>query len=607
MNDRPLRDDDPADDGLPVASPSGRRPAWLTDALAESDAAAARASCASPDAARVAGHFAGYGDGSLLDAAAAHPGIRRLLVELAEVRAELGEGTGVDASPAARSDVVERAPGAAVSPSVAPSVRRRAIEAFQRGGRPVMERVPAAHARAGRIEGDAVDVVDSGRRPSSASSLVAPLRRPRRLRYAIAASILLLPAAGVLALGRRTEAAALVIEGVDRVEAGGAVETDGPRTIAMGEHVASGPGERVALRLVGGARVVLGDHTRLSVGCDAPCDGRCGGAIFDVESGRVSVAASTAAPVRASGSPAARDAERVALRVPSAGRVDVLDGAAQLERDASGEVRLFVRADARVRWSPRSGGTQELVGPALVRLNDPSGVAVPGHGGEAGPSSGRDDASVFRDLDFFGGAVRRAGDEIRVGARRWRIRQDDELAPVGGTSAADAPRTSRPPQARGRRSEAGGAPAIRFDLDAGAAGRISWPADAPVLAARRLEVRVRVQAPQTGELRVRLDGVGGAEAGVTLQPRSVAGSSGAAEGGPRLERIVFDLPPEFATRRAMSDLVLEWTAVGTDASIWFESAVFLGAGAADRPASAPVSPSAPPASAPATSAASPDR
>lgn len=605
MNDRPLRDDDPAEDGFPASSPSGWRSAWLTDALAESDAAAARASCASPDAARVAGHFAGYGDGPLLDAAAAHPGIRRLLVELAQVRAELGEGAGVDVGPAARFDAAERAPGAEVSPSV----RRRALEAFQSGGRSVVERVSAAHARAGCIVGDPSDVVDAGRRPSSPSAHAAPLRRPRRLRYAIAASILLLPAAGFLALGRRTEAAALAIEGVDRVEAGGAVETDGPRTIAMGEHVASGPGERVALRLVGGARVVLGDRTRLSVGCDAPCDGRCGGAIFDVESGRVSVAASTAVPSPASGSssPAARDAERVALRVPSAGRVDVLDGAAQLERDASGAVRLFVRADARVRWSPRSGGTQELVGPALVRLDDPSGVAVPGHGGEAGPSSGRDDASVFRDLDFFGGAVRRAGDEIRVGARRWRIREDDELAPVGGASAADAPRASRPPTARGRRSEAGGAPAIRFDLDAGATGRISWPADAPVLAARRLEVRVRVEATQAGELRVRLDGVGGSEAGVTLPPRRVAPSLGAAEGGPRLERIVFDLPPEFATRRAMSDLVLEWTAVGTDASIWFEGAVFLGAGAADRPASSPVSASTPPASAPATGAASPDK
>lgn len=602
MNDRPLRDDDSLDDdGLPVSTPSGWRSAWLTDALAESDEAAAQASCAAPDAARVAGHFAGYGDGPLLDAAAAHPGIRRLLVDLAEVRAELGEGVGVDAGPAARSDAVERAPGAEVSSSV----RRRAIEAFSSGGRPVAERMSPARARAGCIVGDFVDGVDAGHRPPSPSAVAAPLRGPRRLRYAIAASILLLPAAGILALGRSTEAAALALEGVDRVEAGGSVETDGPRTIAMGEHVASGPGERVALRLVGGARVVLGDRTRLSVACDAPCDGRCGGAIFDVESGRVSVAASTAVPMAASGasSPVARDAEHVALRVPSAGRVDVLDGAAQLERDASGEVRLFVRADARVRWSPQSGGAQELVGPALVRLDDPSGVASPRHGGEAGPSSGRDDASVFRDLDFFGGAVRRVGDEVRVGARRWRIREEDELAPVGGTSAADAPRASRAPLARGRRSEAGGAPAIRLDLDAGATGRISWPADAPVLAARRLEVRVRVEASDAGELRVRLGGVGGSEAGVALRPRSAAVSSGAAEGGPRLERIVFDLPPEFATRRAMSDLVLEWTAAGTDASIWFESAVFLGAGAADRPASSPVSSSAPPAS----GSASPDR
>ena len=545
-----------------------------------------------PDPGRVAGHFAGVGDGDLLDLAARDEAVRRLLVDVAVVVADVLAAGEVD------SEV-----GTAIGrPSLPADVRARALAAFAAAA-PRRAREPAAREPAARAEFRSADAPSADAPPADATlvegslvdgpSLDAARRRRRRWgRAAIAAAVLLVPGIGLAVSNRAVEAASLSLEGFDRVGAGGDVETGGPRRLAIGQRVAAGAGERVALRLVGGTRVVLADRAQMAIGCDTPCDGGCGGPVFDVETGGVVVAAAAGPSV----SP-------VAVRVRSTGRVDVWSGAARLDRDGAGAVSLSLRSDARVRWSPEGGVARELVGPAVLSFGKPgrdaagagagAGVRVAttdrdgmaGGGGGTGPGDAAIDAAAFRDLEFFGGPLRRLGDEVRVGCRRWRIVEE-------GTGA------SAPRLARARRSEMGGAPAIRFEFDAGDEARVAWPADAPAYGARRVEVRFRARSATSSgpgvaspTVRVRLEGVPGAEGFVSFDTTPAgtpaAGTPAAGEpamGGesPRLLRALLPLPASFADAPSgLRDLVLSFTVEGGSSTVWFESVVFLEVGAAD--------------------------
>ncbi len=562
----------------------------------------------------MAGHFAGVGDSDLLDLAARDESVRRLLVDVAVVEAEVVEAEVIGAEALAQAQARAGAASGAASGAVtsrdgvvpatagrrplSPAVRARALAAFAGAGArrtragiaasapvdsaavssssdvgPALSRVGPALSRVGpALVGPAL-VGQSG-------ALVAPRRGFRWGRAAIAAAVLLVPSVGLAVSSRRVEAASLPLEGYDRVGAGGDVETGGPRRLAIGQRVEARPGERVALRLVGGTRVVLADRTQMAVGCDAPCDGGCGGAVFEVESGAVVVAAAEGPTV----SP-------VALRVRATGRVDVWSGAARVDRDGTGAVSLSLRSDARVRWSPEGGSARELVGPAVLVL---------GASGRGDVPAAAIDAMAFRDLEFFGGPLRRMGDEVRVGCRRWRILEEGAAAPSGParSSAGAGGRL-----ARARRSEMGGAPAIRFDLEGGDVGRAAWPADAQAYGARRVEVRFRAlpaaslsgpegAPPPEGArraIRVRLEGVAGAEGLVTLADApadpSAPGATGSPNGpgAPRLLRALLPLPASFrdAPPSGLADLVLSWSAEGGSSTVWFESVVFLDVGAAD--------------------------
>lgn len=540
----PMPPDDPLD--APDALRDG-------EAVRPQDARPGGAGIPAPDPGRVAGHFAGVGDGDLLDLAARDEAVRRLLGDVAVVVAEAEAEEEAGACRPLSADV--RARALAAFASAAPARRRAPAPRLDDPSRPTLPSLEEARAEGGR--------------------------RRRWSRVAIAAAVLLIPGVGLAVSSRGVEAASLPLEGFDRVGAGGDVETGGPRRLPIGARVEARAGERVALRLVGGTRVVLADRAQMAVGCDAPCDGGCGGAVFEIEAGGVVVAAGAGA-----------SASSVAVRVPAAGRVDVFSGAARVERDGAGAVSLSLRSDARVRWSPEGGVARELVGPAVVSLGaasptgtDPAtGVPGGGGGGRAGPGSSDAaiDAGAFRDLEFFGGPLRRMGDEVRVGCRRWRILADaaEPAAPSDGSSAA--PRPVR--LAGARRSEMGGAPAIRFDFDGGDVGRVAWPADAPAYGARRVEVRFRAipAASATGgpaTVRVRLEGVPGAEGSVPLDAPPASAADGEA---PRLLRAILPLPASFRDAPSgLSDLVLSFGVEGGPSTVWFESVVFLEVGAAD--------------------------
>ena len=500
------------------------------------DGAAGSADVAAPDPGRVAGHFAGVGDTHLLDLASKHASIRRLLVDVGAADADALVGIERDdAIPVAASGASARS-----APTDGwPTVRQRALAAFG----------------AGRSPDAASPCVARSEAPASEPRRVVVVASRRWTRVAVAASILALPAIGLALRGTTAEAASLAITGFDRVDVAGAVETEGPRRLAMGDRVATREGERIALRLLGGTRVVLGDRARMSIGCDSPRDGRCGGAVFDVERGGVAVSASRAGD----------GVESVALRVASAGRVDVIEGDARVDRDDAGGASLSLRADARVLWSPASGRARELVGPITMRL-DANEASSPS---PQSASTAAEGFLAFRDLDFFGGSVRRWDDETSIGARRWRIRADE--VPAAG------------PIARGRRSEAGGAPAIRFDLDRDAVARVSWAADAPVFGARRAEIRFRaVGTAPRGVLSVRLErggdtaSVAGAASEVAIEGRSPA--VGTTRADPVLSRVVIELPASFgSTSGATDELTVSFAASGAGAIVWFESVVFRGA------------------------------
>ena len=525
---------------------------------------------AAPDPSRVAGHFAGVGDGDLLDLAADHDSVRRLLVEIAEVEAEV-PGIGDEA----RSRIV---PVPASDARVADAVRARAIAAFAAGSR-TSERASRSGRRAPIVERSPSSVLlPMGPVSSVAAPEIAVVadRRSRTghwTRLAIAASILIVPGVGLLVGGRQADAAVLALASFDRVDAAGAVETSGVRRLTRGEVVVARPGERIALRLVGGGRIVLGEQSRMSLGCDAPCDGQCGGPVFDVEAGDVAVAASASTGV----------AEPIALRVRSAGRVDVFEGAARVARDAAGVASLLLRADARVRWSPESGVARELTGPATLELGGPE-FGGPEFGGRASsgqapaePRAGAvlppPSATAFHDLEFFDGAVRRADDSIRVGARRWRIRPDDGPAPRASGAAAVP---SAVPSADGTRVDSPGAASIRFDLTAGATGRVSWAADAPIFASRRLELRCRVTGDVGSSVIVRLEGVEGAAAVVSVPAQALPSGKDRDQG--ERERVVFELPASFeGSSDALAELVLSFAARDGSATVWFEGASFSGA------------------------------
>lgn len=514
------------------------RNARLAAALRALDAQADREEAVAPDPARVAGHLIGVGDEDVLRDAAAHPATRRLLSDVVAVA-----GAAEADVETSRRDLGTSARSAALL--------ARAMAAFD---------ATASESRGSRSSvGDVAD----GAPERSLRILGAPreatsvLRRARVRAWRVAATVLvLLVPIGVLSFvnGHAEAGPVVALEGLERVGSDGAVATEGPRRLGVGATVTGLPGERLALRMAGGSRLVLPGEDVVRVACG---DARCGRALFALDRGEVVLA------IAGDGGAV----EPVGLRLPRGERFDLLAGAARVSREAGDRIVVVLRDDAVARWTPPEGIARDLRGAGTLVLE-----------GAAGPVSqaephGETDAGAqasFRDLEFFGGARRDPSPERRVGARRWRI-------------LSDGP---RPPEARApepssvRRSDGSGVPAIRMDLPVAGRARIAWQPDESALLSRRVIVHVRAASPvgapssaapgeaptpAPGRLRVELEGVPGAAAEVEL----AAGSE------TRALALELRLPEGWAADRpADAELVLALGGGARAATVWFECAGF---------------------------------
>lgn len=463
-------------------SPDDRRfAALLSDALG----ATAGAAPAEVDAARVAAHFDLACDEALLAQAADDPALAALLADVALVRE----------------------------------------------GAPLREGAP-------RLAGDAAAA--PARAPAAVRSLAAARRRGVAWRVAAAVLVVAAPLALLLTLSGRSAQAGplLALERIERRGSGGALEPDGPRALRVGTVLEARSGERWALGLAGGGRVVVGDGDVLRVACDVDGAPACARAVLALDAGTAVVAA-----------PADGGAGGAVLLTPDGGRLEVVAGAAHVERRADGGVVLSLRDDGVARWTPAGAqGAREIVGPSALVLA----------GDSASRAAARDAETLFRDLAFFGGE--RTPRERRVSARAWNVL----------TESGDA---------RARPSESGGAPALRWDLAAGGEARLSWTPDAEARGARSLRVLLRLRsarADATGtpipdtvlpSLRVSADGLAGADA--RLEPPAEH------DGRPVGTRVVvLSLPDEFRARPVGVPLVLVLRAERAAASVWFEGASF---------------------------------
>ncbi len=537
--------------------PTGRAgaDARLRAALRGLDEDADREDSVAPDPSRVAGHLAGVGDEGLLREAAAHPSVRRLLSDVVSV------------SGAVEDDARASSGGESLSPGVL----ARVLAAFDAG-------VAASASKSAAAGGVAAPGSDGA--AGGGLRIVRARRgvRARPWRAAAAVLALLVPVAVVSSLSGRAEAGPVVaLEGLDRIGSDGAIATEGPRRLGIGATVIGLPGERLALRMPGGGRLVLPGEDVVRVACDGA---RCGRALFALDRGVVVLAVSGDG---ASGMGGA--VEPVGLSLPRGDRFDLLAGAARVSREQADRIVVVLRDDAVAIWTPAAGAARDLRGAATLVLEAGAGPVLRT---DADPSS----LALFRDLEFFGGARREPAPERRIGARRWRIVEDVPSAVTALAGPADvAPRPSV------RRSDGSGVPSIRMDLPAGGRARLAWEPDEAALLSRRLVVHLR-WAPATsgapmsasspassssGRVRVELEGVPGAFA--EAEPVS--------EGEPHPLEIEVSLPAGWAAARTEgSDLVLRIASFTQPATVWFECAGFDAAGAPPV-VSSPLHPSSP--------------
>lgn len=546
--------DDPLDDGR---GSTGGDDARFRSLLQDLKALEAREPAGpSPDPAQVAAHFAGVGDESLLERASRDPSLRGRLADLARELPDLE---------------------AAAAESLSPDVRRRALEEFDAT---VEEASPVRRVRSG-----------------------AWSRAPFAARAAAAVLLVALPLGVVASLASRDAEASprLALEGLDRVDSEGGVVAEGPVQWPLGMRVTPTAGERVALRLHG-ARVVFRGGDAAHVACDGPLGvgssdpesrtSACDRAVLALDRGEALVEG-----------PRDGESAPASLRLPDGGRLEIERGRAHVAWTEPGRAALALDTEGRARWTP--AGTPlpvSIAGPASFLLED--GVAKPDREGEAGRGGA---ASLFRDLEFFGGSLgggsRKRVPGQSISSRLWRV-----LRPESG-ALGDPQRSAE------RASDAAGTPALRFDLDAGTLGRVAWRPDASALQAGVAVVVVRVREDAAGvaggspgriagaRLVVGFEGLDGASTVVDLEA-SQAGEAPAGvtpvpggipvpdavprdpAGLPPVRSIIVPLPSGWGDRLLGGELVLSIAAespsvggggsggVGTRGmTVWFESVV----------------------------------
>jgi hypothetical protein len=492
-----------------------------------------------PDAPRVSAHFAGAGDAALLDAAAADAGVRRLLSDVAVVTAQGDkvDPRNVDPQNVDPPNVDPQRNGHAgnghVRAPLSDAVRARAIAAFD-GDVPVdvsVENDPRAD--------------EAAREPAVAANGRGRVLRLASVWRAAAAAVLVGGTAVGVALvaSRSVEAGpALSIEAIERLDGHGAIAAEGPREARLGQRFVAGGARRLSLRLKGGARVLLGAGDELRVACDGS---ECGRAALALDHGEALVSAPRAH---------ARKGELpdgVRILLPDGAVLDVRGGAAHVAVSATGEPLISLREDGVAYYFPggqasfpRTGLPQRLVGPTTN-----------------GPAA----KTLFRDLEFFGGAPRRGTLDRDVSAPLWRILK-------GGDARSGAR------GALARASDAEGLPAVRFDLAPGESARLAWLPDGAALAAASLAIRVETRpgnlsptgrpvpdAP-VGSLEVSLAGVPGASA---VMPASLRTDGAAAP-----SRVEFSLPSGWGAGGGSREVELVFSAKDAPVRAWFTGAVF---------------------------------
>ena len=504
-----------------------------------------------PDPSRVASHFAGVGDQALLEEAAARSSVRRLLGEVAEdVAGAEAEFAVARAAAGAKGHVPARDDEASVAAATA---------AF------AASLVPASQ-RAGARDDDADAEAPSASRAPLRVLPAAPVARRRGLAWAAAAAVLV---AVPLALSSRAVEAGpvLALSGVDRLDADGALAAEGPREASVGARFASEGGERVSLRLPGGARVVLSGGA-----AHVAADGRFD-ALLALDRGEAVLAAGAALEHER------RRSAGAAVLLPDGSRLEATSGAAHVAVRADGAVAVDVRGGASARWTPAGTAVApvELAGAAAYLL--PRGAREPG-GREAprgeGLSPGRAEA-LFRDLQFFGGDLTPAVSERWTTARFWRVLK----APAG----------SAVPAAVARVSDDDGVPALRLDLavrgEEASEARIAWRPDEEALAASRLLVLLRARPASAGagalpdpdarsaRVTVALLGEDGREIArgeVVAGPDRAPAAGESADASSR--RLELALPADFAARAARGELVLAFRGAGASSVVRFTGASF---------------------------------
>jgi hypothetical protein len=522
---------------------------------------------ASADVERLTAHLCGASDESLLEAASRDVDLRAVLVDVVD---SLG--------------LVEAGPFGAER-AISGDVLGRAIAVFDSDVRAADRAVPVRGAAA-RVRA----LVDDVRPPDGIGMVDRAGRRSfwtSAWTKAAAAVLLVATSIGVLSpLGGRTVEAGplLAVEGIERLARDGALSAEGPQTLHVGDRVTVVDGERWSVRLTGGARVIVGARDLLRVTCDRDGTHECGRAVLELDAGEALIDAG----LFGSGGTGAdsRDSSAPVLLLPDGGRLQIVAGAVHVALtgpiSASPSAAVALRADARVRWTPRGAtDAREFVGPSLRLLR---GTDATGSADSADPSvsdRSKDAASLFRDLDFFGGARASDRPDRRVPALAWRV-----LDTIGAGDASARP------------SDDGGAPARRFDLAAGQAVRLAWDADAAVVEARSLRVLLRVRpasadssgaAPlDTAPAAIRVALM------TTAQAEGVADAVGVLEPLTSSERpldgsrtLVLSLPASFAATRVGVPITLVLRAERAAAVVWFEGAAFSYAKATARGDSVP--------------------
>jgi hypothetical protein len=342
-----------------------------------------------PDAARIAAHLDGPADEALLDAAA-RPGVRGA-APMSWPRAP----TGLPRDAATRR-------WARRTPVGGRARRRDRVDAGD---------APPRMRREGR----------SSTAPGRAVGASGRARGGRRGRGRVGGVWI---AAG---LGSGHGRPSIEVAGVDRLHRDGRLEAGRERHPRVRAVVAPDAGERVAVALPGGGRVVLGDDDAVEVACDPAVGDGCERAALALLRGEALVVAGGATTGSA-----------VLLlpgmgRAAGMGRLEVTAGAVHVALGAATVAEVALRADGRVRFTAPGLEAREWAGPGRVALHGGAGDWVAG---------GAAAASLFRDLEFALVSTRLTG---RVSARASRSR--GRWRPPSDARARPAVRPRRRPQA----------------------------------------------------------------------------------------------------------------------------------------------------------------